>query len=384
MLRLELECLEKKKEEAVVEGIYQDKTGDILQEMKRAGEVNEFLVTINNEEHAFIAEPSCSTVSQEVRERFEKIDDFLERSGHFGALIAYVALAKVWDELNDTQVNVMPEGSYSILYHTGRDPDALMIYPNEFIPVEVYNGRDYLDTPGMGYQNTKYRQLQDYADVPAGHDLNCNPFLISRRSTDDFQSAVRQWDGMVIDTDCIIACEKWQADVEDNLDFFGINESVEFIPEVEASDGTLINGEDYNNTDSDSHLLRPTSTIAENEDKIPPFYMERVRGGIQLHYVNSYYRRRHDANSVQACRVVQELYNQLLRQDGKERDTAINDAWDGTRFGDAIDPKQRGMITEEINNIINELAKKRIIYKRKNKIYARRAEHPQQDLSFTV
>lgn len=386
MLRLELECLRKKRQDGVVEGIYQDKTGEILEGMKRAGELNEFQEKINGEGHSFISEPGNSTVSQEVRGRFEKVDDFLEKSGHFGSLIAYVGLCAVWNELKDTNVDVMPEGSYNVLHHVNRNPDSFVVYPNEYIPVEVYNGRDYLDTPGSGYQSKKHKQLRDYANVPAGHSLKCNPFLICRRSTDDLRAKLRQWDGMSIDTDCIVACETQQADIEDDLDFFGISESVEFIPEVKAPDGTLIDGEDYDNASPDSSLLRPISAIAKSASDIPSFYMERLRGGIQLHYLNSYYRRRHDANSTQACRIVQTLYNDLLRQrqGGKDKQTAISDAWSATSFRGSIPPKQERTIKDKATAIINNLKDKRIIYQRGSDIYARKAKHPQQGLKFDI
>jgi len=384
MLRLELECLEKKRQEQVTEGIYQTKTGSTIEELKRAGEINEFQEVINGEEHSFISEPNTSTVSQEVRERFERVDDFLEKSGHFGSLIAYVALCKVWDELSDTHVDVMPEGSYSVLHHTGRNPDSFVIYPNEYIPVEVYNGRDYLDTPGSGYQSNKHEQLHDYANVPEGHNLSCNPFLICRRSTDDLRGKLRQWDGMGIDTDCIVACETQRPGINEDLEFFAISGSVEFIPEVEAPNGSLINGEDYDNAGPDSPLLRPTGEIAENASNIPQFYMERIRGGVQLHYVNSYYRRRHDASSTQACRVVQTLYNQLLREGGKDRQTAISDAWEATNFRGSIPPRQEDIIKEEAGEIISNLEGKRVIFRRGTDIYARKSKHPQQGLTFEI
>jgi predicted acetyltransferase len=384
MLRLELECLEKKQEDAVVEGVYQDKTGNILQQLKRAGEITEFKEEINSTEHSFIANPGCSEVSGDVKQRFKRVDEFLEKSGHFGSLVAYVALCKVWNELSDTNVDVMPEGSYSVLHHTERNPDSFVVYPNEYIPVEVYNGRDYLDTAGGGYQSNKHEQLQDYANVPEGHELQCNPFLICRRSTDDLRGALRQWDGMGVDTDCIVACENRQDEIEDDLEFFDIRESVEFIPEIKSPNGTMIDGEDYQNASSSSSLLRPTSAIGENTTEIPSFYMERVRGGVQLHYVNSYYRRRHDVSSIHACRVVQTIYNQLLRQGGKDRDTAISDGWDSTHFFDSIPSRQEKIIKEEANSIINNLASKRVIFQRGGKIYARKAEHPQQGLRFDV
>ncbi len=316
-------------------------------------------------------------------DRFERVDDFLEQSGHFGSLIAYVALCKIWDELDNTHVDVFPEGEYSVLYHVERPPDCFITYPNEYIPVEVYNGRDYLDTPGGGYESNKFEQLYDYANTPPGQDIDCHPFLINRRSTDDLKGRVRQWNGMAIDTDCIVACETQRSDIEDDLEFFRIDESVEFVPEVETSDGTYIDGEDYADAGPDSCLLRPTSTIGENARNLPDLYMERIRGGVQLHYVNSYYRRRHDQDSHHACRLIQELYNQLLRQGGKPQNEAIEDAWSGTNFGDAIDPSRRRHITNSVEDIIDELEGQRVIYRRGSDIHARRGKHPQQGLSFT-
>jgi hypothetical protein len=384
MLQLGLECRHRPPE-GNVEGIYQDETAKILGQMDRAGEIDVFGKEIEGEEHRFVGEVGREGVPDDVMEHYLKITEFLNECGHFASLTAYVALCGVVEELDNVSISVSPEDDYSILYHVSRPPDVLLQYDCEFVPVEVYNGRDTLDTPSERYESDKYEQLRAYQTATSEFDIDCYPMLINRRSTDNLQGTVRQWNGMVIDTDYLLGPENRRREISDTLRFFDISETVAFVEEVEAADGTVITGSMYNEAGADSRLLRPASAIASNESKLPNRYLDRIRGGLQLHYVNSYYRRRYRVNSKEACELIQNVYNQLLREGGKDLGDAIDTAWQEARFGAAMTPVQRDQITDIAREIIDELIAQRIIFRQTGgDIHARRAEHPQQDLSFDI
>jgi hypothetical protein len=318
-------------------------------------------------------------------DHYLKINEFLNECGHFASLAAYVALCGVVEELNNVNISVNPEDNYSILYHVSRPPDVLLQYDSEFVPVEVYNGRNTLDTPSERYESNKYEQMRDCQTATSEFDINCYPMLINRRSTDDLQGTVRQWNGMVIDTDYLLAPESRRQEMIDTLRFFDITETVAFVDKIKAADGTVITGNMYNEAGAGSPLLRPTSAIASNASNLPDRYVDRIRGGLQLHYVNSYYRRRYRVNSKEACELVQNVYNQLLREGGKDLDDAIETAWEKARFGAAMSPVQREQITDLAQEITDELITQRVIFRQSGgNIHARRAEHPQQDLSFDI
>lgn len=382
MLQLGLECRQRPPE-GNLKGIYQGETGKILAQMDRAGEVDVFERKVKGEEHKFVGEVGCGGVPGEVMDHYLKINEFVNECGHFASLSAYVALCKVVDELSKVSINVSPEDQYAVLYHTSRPPDVLLQYDNEFVPVEVYNGRNTLDTPGEGYESDKYEQMRDYQTATSEFDIDCYPMLINRRSTDSLRETVRQWNGMVIDTDYLLAPESRRQEINETIRLFDISETISFVDDIKASDGTVITGHMYNEAGSGDPLLRPSSAIASNASKLPDRYLNRIRGGLQLHYVNSYYRRRYKSNSREACELVQNVYNQLLREGGKEPTDAIETAWRKSRFGGSMNQTQRVQITEIAQEMIDELATQRVIFKDSGgDIHARRAEHPQQDLSF--
>jgi hypothetical protein len=214
--------------------------------------------------------------------------------------------------------------------------------PQEQVPVEVYNGRDVIDTPGPGYESEKYDQLDGLqADSDSDSHIDVNPFLICRRSTDSIKTNLRKWNGLAVDTGLILMCEDVRSEYLDNLEFFNLGQIVEFVPRFRTRSGALIDGEGYSeralNDDVDD--INP-EVMAENLrgdtsgsgiQRVPKQYHQRVRGGIHLQYVNSLYRTASGPNQKAAARVIINLYHNLLRSDGLDRISALDDAWAETR-----------------------------------------------------
>lgn len=135
--------------------------------------------------------------------------------------------------------------------------------------------------------------------------------------------------------------------------------------------------------------VRPPSDMIADVDALPPKYMKRIRGGVQLLYVNSIYR--HTENPVRrdACFVVQRIYNQLLRGDSQARPTAIQNGWQGAmgkydriRQIESENGNRKEMVLDETRTLLNKFRDENIIDQQDNRISARKALHPQPSLNF--
>jgi len=69
--------------------------------------------------------------------------------------------------------------------------------------------------------------------------------------------------------------------------------------------------------------------MLEDIDEIPQQYRERVRGGVQLHYVNTLYRAAEEPTRKASCLTIQQMYNNLLRSpSGIRRQDAIEEGYE--------------------------------------------------------
>jgi hypothetical protein len=384
-------------------GIYQNDSGGILNDMLESG-----FVGISNEEvespegdaefqsHDYFTRPDVDEPeATKVIDNHKQVMEALHASGHFADLVAYATISKVWDELEGFHFQVWPEGEFNhLLPHTNRKPDALFQLPQERVPVEVYNGRDVVDTSGPGYNSEKDEQLSGLqADSDADSHYDSNPFLICRRSTDSIKTSLRSWDGLAVDTDLIVMCEDTRSEYIDNLRFFNIEQLIEFIPRFRTRDGALIDGEGYSdralNDDVDNinpevmtENLRGDSS-GSGIQKVPKQYHRRVRGGIHLQYVNSLYRTASGPNQEAAARVIINLYHNLLRSDGLDRAQALDDAWVETQQKTTSNISQmEEAIRSQADELLDTLTDHNIVWRDGNTIYARNSEHPVRDLSF--
>jgi hypothetical protein len=178
--------------------IYQDRTGEILSDMLDEGEVGKIKISLDGHNIPFITRPEDPPPKpdDEIRAATREFNKFLRESSDFAELTAYVALCKVYDEIGSdiTTMEVLPKGERPHqLNGISNELDGFVHLRNEYIPVEVYNGADYLSADG------KYQQLGDYS---IDEQPMSNPLLINRRADSDIKSRVRsELNGMVIDTD---------------------------------------------------------------------------------------------------------------------------------------------------------------------------------------
>lgn len=376
--------------ECEIYGIYQNVTGTTVDQLVEEGEVDEIYHQIDNNPHPFIVRQGVDSVQQEpIYERTCEMHEFLSKSGNFANLTAYVALCKIFDELVDyIDIEVLPEGKrFHLLYNAGeRVPDAFIRLPRENVPVEVYNGADYLSK-----RSNKFGQVSDFSSSE-DDVVNNNPLLINRRSDTDFREAIRQMNGTVIDTGCIVTTERLYSEYKDAIDLFNLDELIYDLPPLEVANGTALNGEEYAELGFDSdgaQALRPPTEMIADVDELPDEYLQRIRGGVQLQYVNSIYRRTSDPNRQDACYVLQTIYNQLLRDGGRERDVAIRNGWQGAQEQyrriaalEQRDDSQKEIVLDETGDLLTKLRDEHIVTLRNGKLHARKSMHPQPSLSF--
>jgi hypothetical protein len=366
--------------------IYQNTSGRALELLKKDGKIDRVDIQINGSSRPYLTRPGQPSPEQEIVDAHKEFDNFLGQSGYFANLIAYVAFCRLCEELSPhiTGFDTYPEGPHPyLLNNSNRDPDGVILLPDEHVPVEVYNGGDYLGTG-----TRKYSQLIDLSTDP-DHSVPTNPILLNRRSDDQIKEIVRSdMNGLVIDTDHILACETNRPYIQDALDTLNLSSLITFIPEVETADGLVLDGADYDGlsmSNQDVGKVHPPSKLSGAAENIPESYMQRVRGGVQLQYVNSIYREGHDKTKQIACLVLQEIYNLLLREGGHDRSTALDIGWQETlnhytRLKSA--QQRKSGILDETRGLLDRLQNEHIVTMRNGEIHARRAEHPQQHLEF--
>jgi hypothetical protein len=372
-------------------GIHQNETGQAMNAMQDAGDIQEVKHPIDGQDIPFAARPDVENLDGEpIVNHTDQMYDFLLESSEFANLTAYVALCQIYEELSGRiDMEVLPERRYQhLLPHAGNGvPDAMLRLPGEWAPVEVYNGANYLNNESRKFYQVRNLSSDDSADTPA------NPIFINRRSDDSVRDSIRKSEnGMVIDTDCILTTDSLYDEYRDVIELFGLSDLIYPLPELEVTDGSTLNGQEYDSLSENADAagkLRPPADMLTDIDELPEQYLKRIRGGVQLLYVNSLYRRTDDPFRSDACYVVQTLYNQLLREGGKERDAAIRDAWDASidqwnriRQIESEDGDRKEAVLDRVRSIVTQLQNERIIFLGDGQIYARKASHPQTSLSF--
>ena len=143
--------------------IYQDRTGEILNDLLDNGEVGKTKIRLGGVDIPFVTRPEDSPAEpdDEIRAATREFNQFLLESSDFAELTAYVALCKIYDEIGAdiTAMDVLPKGERPHrLNGIDNELDGFLQLRDEYIPVEVYNGADYLSAAGR-----KHQQLCDYA-----------------------------------------------------------------------------------------------------------------------------------------------------------------------------------------------------------------------------
>ena len=324
-----------------------------------------------------------------VTERFR---EFLNESGLIANLAAYVALCKVYSELDGAieQMEVHPENNFNLLFFTERTPDAMIRFPGEYNPVEVYNGADFLSD-----RADKYDRMMDLSDSDDYH-IESSPILINRRSEKEFKDDLLNRNVVVIDTDHILTYSGIYSRYEDALERLNVDSLVHEVPRFEAANGDMIDGHDYDVSEDGNHdysddermdALRPPEDMIGDVDNLPDDYLKRVRGGVQLQYVYTLYRRATNSTATRraAALVMQETYNNILRAEtAVERDTALQDGWDDADDQyDWLSQMDKSNIMAEADNIVDELEEEKILtVPQSGQISPRQATHPAPTFSF--
>jgi hypothetical protein len=368
-------------------GVYQDESGQALKELKNQGKIGRKDIQVRGNQRVYFTRPESPRPDPDdkIQTAVQQFETFLTKSGAFGNLAVYVALCKIHEELSSyiTGFDVLPEAERPFLLNNpGRRPDMVVLFPDEKIPIEVYNGGDYLGT-----NTRKHDQLVDLSTNPDG-SAPTNPVLINHRSDDDIKKSVRRMNGLVVDTGLILACENRYSDIQEVLETLHLERRIDFIPEIETADGEFLDGEEYKNLslgEDDVDLIYPPSKLAPAAADLPEQFLQRIRGGIQLQYVNSIYREGHDPTTSDACFVLQEIYNILLREGGHTRQEIIDKGWEKatTRYRRIKSADERKpAILDKARSLVNRLRDEHIITERNSELHARKAQHPQQDLTF--
>jgi len=371
--------------------IYQDRSNKILNQLEEDGELGNTSLRLGNNDITFLTRPEepRPEPDDEIKEATEKLNLFFKESSDFSELTAYASLCKIYDEIgeNITGMEVLPSNNYP--YHlsgfTGQ-LDGLMRMRDEYIPIEVYNGSDYLSVEKDGNHSKKYKQIRDrhQDEQPVS-----SPILINRRSDSNLKTQVRNnFNSLAIDTDVIVGCETSHPQIQDTIELFNLGEIIRILPPLETADGQTFDGEEFiqaAKNQQKAETIRPPSVMAKAAEDLPDQYLSRIRGGVQLHYVNSFYRRASGSTGRQASFLLQQIYNRLLRKGGMARRVAIEKGWedfeDSYRYIKKARQKKE-MILEQARTYIKILQDENVISEQNGNIYARNSSHPQPTFSF--
>lgn len=372
-------------------GLYQDRSLKILKELREGNKLGETSLEISDADITFITRPDTPNPkpTDNIRTATTKVNEFFQDSSDFSELVAYTALCKVSDELqNKISIDVLPANNYPHLLGGFRtEVDVLLLLEQEKVPVEVYNGSDFLSKKKDGYHSKKYKQMRNRYQE---ENPMRRPMLINRRADSDMINAVRsKFDSVAINTDVIVGCEDTHSHIQQYIDMLNLGDIVKLIPQIETAEGIKLNGDEFKNAASSNERadeIRPESELVDAASSLPKEYLERVRGGVQLHYVNTFYRRTSDTTESNASMVLQEIYNLILREGGIDKQRAMDKGWEKfeSNYRNKADLVQfEDEIMEKVSKYITELKNKRVIeYGSNGKIYARNATHPQPSFSF--
>lgn len=375
-------------------GIYQDRSSSILDKLIEENVVSEISLRLNGSDTnsiPFIARPEQNPPEpdEEIKEATAKLNAFYQESSDFSELTTYTALCKVHDELSDhiTAMEVLPSNNYPLQLGGFRSQiDALMRINSEYIPVEVYNGSDYLSPKDGDYLSDKFKQIRDrYSD----ENPVSNPMLINRRSDGDFKEMARKkFNTVVVDTGIIVGCEETHPEINRISNLFNLKDVIKLLPPLETSEDETLDGAKYHTvsrSNNRAEIIRPMTKMVDAAESLPDQYVERIRGGVQLHYVNMFYRSTSDRTKRDASLVLQEIYNLILREQGMDRNKAVNKGWENflESYRHVKSAKQRrDEIVEKTEDFINAVRDANVIFEKDGKIHPRKATHPQQGLSF--
>ena len=352
--------------------------------MKNSGEIDR--IEIQAIPYAVESEderPDSRVVSA-TRQFYEFLDS--DEAFQFAELAAYTAFSKAYSSLVDhANVEILPKGHYPRrLRGIRNEVDGLLEIGSERFPVEVYNGIDYL-VEERSNDPTDPTKLDQIEDRTMSDPVQSNPVLVSRLASERLRKTLRQLNGTVLDTGGIVASEtnaRYERSVTQDLH---VSERVFTVPELVTEEGYELTGQKFDRwvTEYPERILPEKAETAA--DVLPDVYVRRVRGAVNLLFVNQLYRRTSDRIERVACLVVQYAYHHLLRSGRLSRDELFERGWQDLErnYRNFHDAKQfEDRIEDHVREKVNSLRESRVIEDRSTGLYARGADHPHADLTF--
>ncbi|WP_336330947.1 hypothetical protein [Haloarcula sp. CGMCC 1.2071] len=237
-----------------------------------------------------------------------------------------------------------------------------------------------------GYHSKKYNQIRERAreERPIR-----NPMLINRRSDSDFKEHVRkEYNSVVVDTDIIVGCQDTHPEINRISELFNLTGIIHLLPPLETESGEELDGEGFINAarrNDQAEIINPSSELAAAASTLPDQYLKRIRGGVHLHYVNTFYRSASDRTHRDASLLLQQIYNLLLREDGMTRQEVLDMGWEeliqGYRNIKSLQQRESD-IRDQTRVYIAQLLEENVVAENSGKIYARKSRHPQTTFSF--
>jgi len=364
-------------------GVYQNFAGRALAELREnrtieREEANNYPYIVAAGDNA----PSSSSTVRSMTEKFYTLTDGDDTKPLFGEIAFYATLCTEISKLSDdVDAEAHPKDEYASLLHGNTERvDCLLRVNQEYFPVEVHNG--------MGLITTGSERKRRQVDRNSAEGNNpSNPVLGSRIIGKNMRKYVRDRNGTVIDTGAILACEETNDNnLSDALEFLNISELVEIVPPIETSEGYKLTGEKYENF-LNSHIDRLLpEKLSSSASNLPEEYRKAVTGGLQLQYVNTYYRQAADVIGKEAGWVLQFGFHSLLRQSGGfSRSKLVEEGWDqfSEEYRNIEKAKAReGAIRERTRDYISELESENVISDKSGGLYARASIHPHASLKF--
>ncbi|WP_135366308.1 THUMP domain-containing protein [Halosimplex halophilum] len=362
-------------------GVYQDFSGPALLELEERGELEK--ITYGG--LPYMASSDTARPDSAILEPTGVVYDFLtgedDASGYIAELALYVALSKIEGELSDGVIDdIGPTGSYYRRFRGLPNPvDGLLEINGELFPIEVYNGLDYI--------NESHSKLDQVANYSSDGDPALNPILVTRLSGKKAKDRVRkQMNGTIIDTRRIFACEPVRPNLEDAVNALNLQGQFELIPWLTTEEGLGLEGRRYHElAENREHFEKivPSRVAAAAED-LSNDYIERVRGGVYLLYVNTLYRQAPERLGRQASLMLQSCFHKLMRNPGVDRASLLDIGWEDARerynrIMPADDRRQRD-VQDRTRSLLENLRDKNIVYRDGDSLYARKAKHPHASL----
>lgn len=365
-------------------GIYQDFSGPAIKELEENNEIER----IQLGEHRYITNPESATKEpdEEIHDATERFYEVLENQNRafFAECVTYVVLCHIYQDVKSRlDIDVLPKGNYPRkMRGFTSELDGLVEMQHELFPIEVYNGQKYM--------MDSHSKMNDANTLSFDEEPISNPLIISRISSEEARKRVFGLNGLIIDAGKIFVCEEKHPNIESALETLKISDHVELLPKFETSKGTELDGRTYHDLARDTHggysEIVPDK-MSDAGEEMSDEVIKRFKGGIYLLYVNTFYRRASERIEREACLVLQEFYNRLLRKSGStDYDELIDISWDNflekhTRLKNPANRKDA--ILQQTRDYISRLVSEGIVQRHESGVYTPGADHPNKTLSFS-